>query len=380
MDRPFPTPHPSRRAVTLGGAALLGAAVAGRPTGTARAAAPPAGWTDVPVPPPAGRSHLLGIAAPDPRHVFAGGTENAFRPDARAVMLHRTPRGWTRAALPEGLTVVNDVRARHAADVWAIATGPNAEERTDLLHWNGRRWTVAPGPAGVRLLAIDLDRTGGLWATGSRGDAMTVSVRRRGRWADALVLPQATGLTTIAAGSRADVWVGGMGGTQTGPATLGHFDGTDWTPVTWESSWGHMVLQIEYAAPDDVWFYAFEQHPLFPPPTLHHWDGSGFTVHPLPDPSDAADAAGGAGGVGPKSVLGFLGSIASDGRGGVWLSTPYDTSHLLHFDGASWTRATPPVGVTAYSMTRVPHTTTMWAGTQVGTVWRRSGRPPVAGR
>lgn len=320
----------------------------------------------MPVPPLTGRSHLLGIAAPDPWHVFAGGTENAFQPDSRAVMLHRTPRGWTRAALPEGLLIVNDVRARHAASAWAIASGQNAQERTDLLHWNGRRWTTVSGPAGEQLLAIDLDRSGGLWATGIAGDVSTVSVRRNGRWATSFTLPDPSGLNAIAAGSASDVWVGGMG-TQTGPTPLWHFDGTDWTRFPWGSTWAHWILQIEYVAPDDVWFYALEQHPLFVPPTLHHWNGSEFTVHQLP-------GASGQGGVRPASVVGFLGSIASDGRGGVWLSTPFDPSDLLHFDGASWTRVPPPAAATAYSMARVPHTSTIWAGTQIGTVWRRSGR------
>jgi hypothetical protein len=347
---------------------LLGAAaVPGPLTGTARAAAPPPGeWSDVPIPPLPGEAYLLGAAAPDPWHVFIGGTENAFQPDARAVMLHRTPRGWTRASLPEGLAVVSDIRALHAANAWALASGPNAQERTDLLHWNGRRWTRVPGPAGQQLYAIDADRTGGLWATGTGGDATTVSVRRNGRWASSLTLPRPFGLNAIAAASASDVWVGGPGESQTGPTPLWHFDGTDWTRVPWGTTWAHWILQIEYVAPDDVWFYALEQHPLFPPPTLHHWNGSEFTVHALPGPSDPV------GGVRPTSVVGFLGSIASDGRRGVWLSTPFDPSHLLHFDGASWTRAVPPAGVTAYSMTRVPHTTTIWAGTQIGTVWSRS--------
>ncbi|MEU5988788.1 hypothetical protein ABZ806_07400 [Spirillospora sp. NPDC047418] len=368
MDRPHPLP--SRRAFTLGGAALLGAALTGPLTGSARAAAPPPGeWADVPVPAPAGRSQLLGIAAPDPRHVFAGGSENVFQPDARAVMLHRTPRGWTRAALPEGLAAVNDLRARHAASAWALAAGPEPRERTDLLHWNGRRWAAAPGPGGTLLQAIDLDRTGGLWATGIAGDATTVSVRRHGRWATSLTLERPSGLNAIAAGTAGDVWAGGPGESQTGPTPLWHFDGTEWTRVPWGTTYAHWILQIEYVAPDDVWFYALEQHPLFVPPTLHHWNGSEFTVHQIPGPSDPA------GEVRPMSAVGFLGSMASDGRRGVWLSSPYDASHLLHFDGSSWTRATPPVPVAAYSMTRVPHTTTVWAGTQIGTVWRRSTRP-----
>ena len=367
MDPSTAHPLPSRRAFTLGGAALIGAAIAGPLVGTARAAAPPPGeWAAVPVPPLAGRSNLLGIAAPDPWHVFTGGTENLFQPDASAVMLHGTPRGWTRAALPEGLTAVNDVRALHAASAWAVATGQNPQERTDLLHWNGLRWTASAGPADTQLYAIDLDRTGGLWATGISGDAATVSVRRDGRWTTSLTLPEPSSLNAIAAGTASDVWAGGNG-SSAGATQLWHFDGTGWTRVPWSgSSYGYWILQIEYAAPDDVWFYALEQHPLFPPPTLHHWNGSEFTVHRLPGPSEPV------GEVRPMSAVGFLGSIASDGRGGVWVSSPYDTSHLLHFDGTSWTRETPPVMVTAYSMTRVPHTTTIWAGTQIGTVWRRS--------
>jgi hypothetical protein len=367
VDRLPPDSPLSRRAFALGGAALVGTAMAGTLAGSARAAAPPPGeWVDVPVPPPSGRSQVFGIAAPDRWHVFAGGTENAFQPDARAVMLHGTPRGWTRAVLPEGLAAVNDLRARHAANAWAVAAGRNAEERTDLLHWNGRHWTTVAGPAGERLQAIDLDRTGGLWATGFSGDAATVSVRRHGQWTNTLVLPESSVLNAIAAGTASDVWAGGIGDSQSATTPLWHFDGTDWTRIPWGSPWPHWILQIEYVAPDDVWFYALEQHPLFPPPTLHHWDGSAFTVHAIPGPSDPVGA------VEPKSAVGFLGSIAADGRGGVWLSGPHDPAHLLHFDGASWTRATPPVSVTAYSMTRVPHTTTMWAGTQIGTVWRRS--------
>ncbi|TDC80083.1 hypothetical protein [Actinomadura sp. 7K507] len=370
MDRAGPNPLPSRRGVILGGAALLGAAVP--LAGTARATAPPeTGWVDVPVPPLTGQRPLLGIAAPDPWHVFAGGAENANQPDQRAVMLHRTPRGWTRAVLPEGLTIVNDVRARHAADAWALAAAAEAQERTDLLHWNGRRWTTVPGPAGERLYAIDLDRTGALWATGIGEGGTTVSVRRRhGPWTNTLTLPELHGLNAIAAGSRSDVWVGGMGESSTAPTPLWHFDGTDWTRVMWEgTTYAHWILQIEYVAPDDVWFYAIEQHPLFRPPTLHHWNGSAFTVHPLPERTAAA------GEVRPRSVTGFLGSLASDGRGGVWLSYSFDPTYLLHFDGGSWTLVSPPVPTAAYSMARVPHTTTVWAGTQRGTVWRHSTRP-----
>lgn len=366
MDRSPLNPLLSRRAFGLGGAALVGTAVAGPLGGVARAAGPPVGeWVDVPVPPLAGRSHLLGLAAPDPWHVFAGGTENAFEVDSRAVMLHRSPRGWTRVAMPEGLIVVNDVRARHAADVWALAAGQNAQERTDLLRWNGRRWTTVAGPTGELLQAIDVDRTGGLWATGVSGDATTVSVRRHGRWTNALSLPQPAGLNAIAAGSASDVWVGGYGESQTGPTALWHFDGTDWTRTPWGGEWAHWILQIEYVAPNDVWFYALEQHPLFPPPMLHHWNGSAFTVHRLPSSDSVGEAH-------PMSTVGFLGSIAADGRGGLWVSSPFDPAHLLHFDGASWTRTTPPLGATAYSMARVPHTTTVWAGTQIGTVWRHS--------
>ncbi|TDB91370.1 hypothetical protein [Actinomadura sp. 7K534] len=369
MEHRPANPSLSRRAFTLGGATLLGAAAAGSLTGTARAAAPPSGgWADVPIPPLSGRAQLFGIAAPDPWHVIAGGTENAFQPDAAAVMLHRGLRGWTRAPLPEGLAVVNDVRARHFADAWALASGPDASARTDLLHWNGRRWSTAAGPADQQLYAIELDGTGALWATGITADGATVSVRRHGRWTNSLSVPGTAGLSAIAAGGPSDVWVGGIGGSS-GPTPLWHFDGTEWTRMPWGTTYTHWILQIEHVAPDDVWFYALEQHPLFPPPTLHHWNGSEFTVHRMPGPSDPL------GGVRPMSAIGFLGSIASDGLGGVWVSSPYDTSHLLHFDGASWTRETPPIGVTAYAMTRVPYTTTVWAGTQIGTVWRRSARP-----
>lgn len=373
MERPVPNAVLSRRAFALGGAALFGAAVAGPLTGPltgpligrASAAPPPGGWADVPIPPLSGRAQLFGVAAPTPVHVFAGGTENASQPDARAVMLHRTPRGWTRAELPEGLAVVTDVRARNPADAWAVASGPSAAERTDLLHWNARRWTTVPGPAGQQLYAIDVDRTGALWATGIGADGATVSVLRHGRWTTSLTLPQPAGLNAIAAGRRSDVWAGGIGTSQTGPTPLWHFDGAAWTRMPWGTPYAHWILQIEYVAPDDVWFYAIEQHPLFPPPTLHHWNGSAFTVHPIPGPSDPL-------GVRPLSAVGFLGSIASDGRGGVWVSTPFDTSHLLHFDGAAWTRSTPPARATAYAMAQVPHTTTLWAATQAGTIWHHS--------
>ncbi|TDC61743.1 hypothetical protein E1200_28255, partial [Actinomadura sp. GC306] len=367
MKHSAANPLLSRRAFTLGGAALLGAAAAGPLAGTAHAAPPSGDWTDVPIPPLSGRAQLFGIAAPDPLHVIAGGTEDAS--GRSAVMLHRGLRGWTRAALPAGLAVVNDVRARHFADAWAVAAGPDASARTDLLHWNGRRWTTAAGPAGEQLYAIDLDRTGALWATGITPDGATVSVRRGGRWTNTLTLPGLPGLNAIAAGGPSDVWAGGFGGSSTGTTPLWHFDGAAWTRIPWGTAYAHWILQIEHVAHDDVWFYALEQHPLFPPPALHHWNGSEFTVHRIPGPSDPA------GGVRPMSATGFLGSIASDGRGGVWVSTPADTSHLLHFDGSTWTRETPPATVTAYAMTRVPHTTTIWAGTQVGTLWRRSALP-----
>ncbi|MBE1530685.1 hypothetical protein [Actinomadura algeriensis] len=344
-----PNLSPSRRAVLLGGAALLGTAAV--PPAAAHAVVPRT-WTTQPIPDAAPGLTISAIAAPTRRTAFAVGVEDGA--DGRTpVALRWRGREWRRVPVPAGTSPnLVDVAALPHARPWAIAQSSAWTDDPLVLRWAGTGWEAADAPVG-EWVALDLDRFGRPWMIGGEVDdhlgPRSVLYRRdRTGWTRVLHEPLESVFTAISARTPSDVWLGGH-------RMLRHFDGDTWTDHTIvESGYAHWVLQIEQVSPRDVWFLTVSTHPLDLAARLVRWDGSGFTIHRVPLPS---------GGPGTRSAVGFLGSLTSDGRGGVWVGdNRYWT--LRHFDGAEWSVADVPGqgGNLIQALTRVPHTRTVWAG------------------
>ncbi|MFB4304491.1 hypothetical protein [Actinomadura sp. GTD37] len=353
MTRSAPNPLPSRRAFTLGAAALLGAAAVPALPGAARAAGP-GGWTTQPIP-GAQQPDLAinAIAAPARRSAFAVGVESG--PAGQAPVALRWDGGaWQRVPVPAGMAPnLVDVAARTPARAWAIAQSTSSAGAPLVMRWDGLAWQAVDAPVG-EWVALDLDGSGRPWMVGGEVDdhlGPLTSVYRRDQtgWTRLLHEPLQSTFTAISVRTASDVWLGGYG-------NLRHFDGTTWTDHTIKDSTGypHWVLQIEQVSAQEVWFLTVSTHPLDMAARLMRWDGTGFTEHRLPGPSSE---------VGTRSAIGFLGSLAADGHGGLWVGDGmYRT--LRHFDGTTWTVADVPMQGSnqIQALARVPHGRTVWAG------------------
>jgi hypothetical protein len=151
-----------------------------------------------------------------------------------------------------------------------------------LLHWDGRRWSRQPLPAGQlatnRRDSFALDDMapapdGSLWCSGRRwfgpdnkGDLFVPVVLRlqAGRWQ--VVASSATAtppgdwrdvmLSSISLTSGHDVWVSGRTEPNGDGSVLWHWDGSSWSVTTLDTSQlpgRSYVSRVLAPAPDDVW-------------------------------------------------------------------------------------------------------------------------------
>ncbi|WP_146778866.1 hypothetical protein [Actinomadura craniellae] len=330
-----------RRTVPL---ALAGALVTALP-GRALAEPPPGQWVPAATPALAAPAALHGVTAPNRRAAWVVGSEaGATVP----VVLRWNGTAWDRQAVPAGTAPeLVDVDARGPANAWAVGQSANPAD-VRALRWNGRAWRAVPYPL-AKPLGVSVDSGGTAWSVGCTESDCAVLQRQGGDWVrhDPGISPSA-----IAARTPHDVWAGGTGG------PLARYDGTAWTPVPLPGQWPHWVLQILPLAANDVWVYTLPFDPLFSGPRVLHWDGTTWTEHQPPPPSSLQQVGALA------DDPGFLGGIASDGRGGLWLQTNRDT-YYHHFDGTTWTRVprTQPIPTrpTMYGLAQIGNTRSLWA-------------------
>lgn len=123
-------------------------------------------------------------------------------------------------------------------------------------------------------------------------------------------------------------------------------------------------MEIAPVSAREVWLYEMPLDPLFSGPKLARWKNGAFTEYAIPP-------AGSGGGLGTLSAdPGFLGSLAPDGRGGVWVQTNRG-GEFLHFDGADWTRVARPASQGyLWDLAQAPHTRTVWAAGDGGALLR----------
>ncbi|MEQ8877292.1 MAG: hypothetical protein RIC49_12860 [Phycisphaerales bacterium] len=171
-------------------------------------------------------------------------------------------------------TILTDVRAFAADDVWAVgAHGRNDDTGLDagglILHWNGSEITIVEDP-----------RTGGEFEGFplEKMDAM---------------------------GPNNIIAVGGY--VFDGTSAIAHYDGTEWTRV--DSPVDDTFLDVAFDEDGTAWATPFAAHP-----EIAFFDGSSWSARPAPRPED------------------FLNTLATDGDGAVWLlgqDTDFDSASLV---------------------------------------------------
>ncbi|QKG21979.1 hypothetical protein [Actinomadura verrucosospora] len=342
----------ARRTAPLALAAAVAGTLTGAGlTGTALADAPSGAWTATEITGLTAPA-LYGVTAPGRERAWAVGTQSSA---SAPLILSYRHGAWTPQAAPAGTApVLVDVASGGPSNVWAVGQG-GGDATAKSLHWNGRAWKAVAYPR-TQPMAVSVDSRGKAWSVGSNTDGSGAGVFRRtgGTWTDkGLALTGGGMLDALAARTPKDVWAGGLGSSGDG---LWHYDGTAWTQMDIPGDWPHWVLQIVALSPKDVWFYTLPQDPLFSGPDLVHWDGTAFTVTKTPSPYGQVRTF--------AQDVGFLGDIASDGRGGVWLQDSR-TAYYRHFDGTAWTDVPRPGGGTGgapqvYDLAQAGRTASVW--------------------
>ncbi|MFE6679631.1 hypothetical protein [Streptomyces sp. NPDC057729] len=298
------------------------------------------------------------------------------RKEQHGVIMRWDGQKWSKDTAP-GLPDVwqwSSVSAVSADDVWAYGT-INRDQA--LVHYDGERWTSVPtaGPADDSWPEVPIEAVPGRLFKG--GDALYTYAD--GAW-QTFTLPRLVDIRDIDALSADDAYATGMQYPVDGghPVTY-HWDGTTWTlmdepPVRT----GTDTAKITADAPDSVYVAGWADgiHGGPPVPSVAHWDGTTW-----------------------KDVTGSLAdlyvhAIASDGRGGLWVTGNDQTEPasaepvFWHYDGTAWAResgADAPDGdtrwpsYTFYDLAPVGSSGAFWAVGDYSTPMDKNGDQTVNG-
>ncbi|HKF78935.1 MAG TPA: alkaline phosphatase family protein [Candidatus Dormibacteraeota bacterium] len=288
-------------------------------------------------------------------------------------------RGWS--VVPSAVRGAGDnslgaVAASSPSDVWAVGdflpdTAASNQDATLTLanHFDGSTWSVVPTPnTGANFNTFfGVAATGGrAWAVGVRlneafQDRGLVEAWDGTRWT-IVDIPQPGSerdiLFAASALSAFDVWaVGDQEGANGKFETLvEHFDGTGWSvvPSPDPGTTGNHLYGVKAIGPDDVWAVGQQLGETGPDQTLiEHWDGHAWSVVPSPAQGTAS---------------GMLFSVAA-GDGGVFAAGETDDAVagarplLERFRDGAWTDVAIPSSAGSVF-------TSLWSVTVAdGTVW-----------
>lgn len=296
---------------------------------------------------PAG--YLLGVSATSATDAWAVGGTNWFSP-SQTLAEHWDGTSWTRVASPSpgASAVLGGVAAISPTNAWAvglIGPGPGVPSASDPLieHWDGSSWSVqpCPGPSdGGRFNAVAATSAGDVWAVGFTGSSSqdtgqaTLIEHWDGTSCTHLPSPHpgsASFLQGVAATSPSDAWAVGYarsGGVY--ESLILHWDGNRWTRVSSPNPTGDTNLRAVAAiSRDDAWAVGFTNptrcgHGPKCATAIFHWDGSTWTVTPIPNPRSS-------------SLNAFLGVVAISG-GNAWAvgTTDWASTLIAHWDGSAW--------------------------------------------
>lgn len=217
---------------------------------------------------------------------------------------HPDPNGSTH-------TVMRNVDVWNQVDAWAVGEASVVVGQTIpvAMHWDGSAWTQvatpipSPGPGIVNC-----------------------------------------GLDAVEMIAPNDVWAGGWQYKQDAAGYVGphlfviHWDGAHWTeiptpmPATLgtQGGSGEFIHGIDAAGPNDIWFVGEWVEALqgIRPALAMHWDGSGFTMHPMPLMHTKGDSLEAVTVIAPNDVWVV---------GGPKLAASGPNAYIVHWDGSSWT-------------------------------------------
>jgi hypothetical protein len=294
----------------------------------------------------------------------ASGTTNEWvaSPSGASLFLeHRTTKGWQRVPSPAlGLAPSETVsRAQVVATpgggawVFADVNFGQASARISAARWTGTGWSATQAFAELEVTTVLALSAKDVWQF---GPAPTTFVTRPspGVWhynGTSWSKFSVPWYVDAASGSgSAGVWIIGRASPSNAKVSVAHWSQGGWQPVPLPAyvPAGSFADGIVADGARDVWA-SMEYRPNFGPVTfgyLLHWNGSAWSRVSLPFTT-----------VRPRQ-------LASDGRGGLWLSP--DPRFLYHYSGGHWSALLKVPGKAGFTsnisqLVAVPGTTSMLA-------------------
>ncbi|HEV2371978.1 MAG TPA: hypothetical protein VGS19_07410 [Streptosporangiaceae bacterium] len=133
-------------------------------------------WTQVPSPSP-DASRLVSVAVLSPTDAWAVGEHITSAGVHKTLVLHWNGTAWALVPSPDpspSESQLSSVTALSPSDVWAVGDLITSAgvHKTLVLHWNGTAWAVVPSPSpagllGSNLIAVDALAPDDVWATGN---------------------------------------------------------------------------------------------------------------------------------------------------------------------------------------------------------------------
>ena len=292
---------------------------------------------------------------------ISNGTVVIRRWDGAAWRVVTPPKAYIDSPLDQGVAAV---AATSASNAWVLAArGTDGVDYTDALHLTGEDW-AAPVRLDASVETAVAPSPSQLWAFGEpswSGPSGYFAHFSDGTWTHGSFPFSGT---ATAAGSAADVWVGG-GGNGAGDLAIEHWNGRQWqaTPLPdlgvpasdllWAS-----VDGLADVGPRDVWadITTNDASGRLPGTILLHWNGKVWSRVAFPYTGSAVSP------------------VASDGHGGIWLATASGSgdSTIAWFDhdaGGRWTRVRIPSRdgeqPQVFYLNSVPGACSLWAAGDV---------------
>jgi hypothetical protein len=260
---------------------------------------------------------LLSVYCTSPTNCWAVGTQG--NPNlARTQMLHWNGKKWSAAshvANPSGVDpwdYVSSVRCVHARDCWAVGNftphnQPNVT-RAEVLHWNGHRWSSErvpqPGGSGMTELRDSVCvSASNCWAVGAYGTAAGLGL---------------------------------------GKTLILHWNGTRWGGVAGVPSPAsyNVLNSVRCVSATDCFAVGINRDHGTDSNLVLHWNGKTWSLQTTPNKrgtgrvvSSELDALA----CKTATSCWAVGSYATTG-----FSFPHSLNQVLHWNGKKWTKASVP--------------------------------------
>jgi hypothetical protein len=298
------------------------------------------------------------VVTPARASAWALGDTTTPQGSSRPLVVRWNGKFWSPVTIPKVTGSVLAASATSSSDLWAVtnATSCFGAGGGDILRWNGTSWAVSKRfTTGGELTGVTAIRPSDVWVFGGGGCTGGIGTWHFDGHAWRQQKGNASGIERASALSATSIWA--VGGLTSPDTAVEHYNGKRWSFVSAPALKGLQFYGVLARSATSIWLSASSGTGIGTP-YLVHWNGRSWTRISPPWPVQ-------------------LGNMATDGTGGLWIAAgDASTSYVLHLrHSGAWSRFAFSFGG-PLALARIPGTTSLFgAGTEptgpgsAGTVW-----------